>query len=151
MTYETVANGLETLLEGVSGFAAAQVAQADYAVLNKGVTRAIVILDGGNTEERISFGGRFRSTYLFDIQLFARYLNGPADTENQLRDDRELIADRIRKFPKLNATAGVLVANIVGTGPTEMPPGELQASPNAWRMKQILCEVWEEITVTESE
>lgn len=147
MSLETIANGLETLLEGVTGFSAGQVAQEDYTVLNKGIAKAMVIHYAGQTREveQVALSGGFNLYHAFDIELFEQY-KSPSQTINDLRDDLQLIMTRIHQYPNLNGTAGVFGARVVSVEPLGTPPAELVAAPNRWRMGVIRCEVWEQDT-----
>lgn len=142
MSYETVANALETLLEAVTDFGSARVSQFDYSILNAGVKRAIVIRSNGWSRELTRFGGPYETTYDLGIELFAKYTK-PADTENQLRDDMQLIIDKLDANPELNGTANVINAFISEVDQVSEPPEGLVSPPGVWRMWQLHCMVTE--------
>lgn len=150
MSWEGVVAGLETLLEGVTGFAAATVSQDDYTVLNKGIAKAIVIHHADARIENQGLKGTFDIWRMMEINLFEQYKN-PADTENDLRDDIELIMQRLLQYPKLNATAGVIGSFVRAISDSATPPPELTAQPNRWRMRTIEFEIWEHSTTTFAE
>lgn len=138
-------NGLEVLMEGVAGFTTASVAQDDYTVLNKGVSKAMVLVHDGARVEHQGLAGTADVWHQVRIELFEQY-KSPTNTINDLRDDAQLILTRSLQFPKLNAVANVLGFFVREVGPQEFPPQELIAQPNRWRMKTIMCEIWEHDT-----
>ena len=150
MSWQTVVGGLETLLEGVTGFGAAQVSQDDYTILNKGVSKAIVLHHGPARVENQGLSGTFDIWRTMEVRLFEQYKN-PADTENDLRDDLELIMQKVFEYPKLNATAGVLGTFVRGISDSGTPPEELVSQPNRWRSRTLEVEIWEHSTTVFSE
>lgn len=146
MTWEGVVTGLETLLEGVAGFSAAQVSQEDYTVLNKGVAKAIVLHHAAAVVTDQTLGGQIDIRRTIEVHVFEQYKN-PVDTENNLRDDVELVMQRIYQYWKLNATANVLGAWVRTISDSGIPPEELVANPNRWRARTIEVEIWEHSTL----
>ena len=138
-------SGLETLMEGVTGFTTASVVQDDYTALNKDVSKAMVLIHDGARVEHQGLAGTADVWHQIRIELFEQYKN-QTDTINDLRDDAQLIMTRSLQYPKLNGTAGVLGFFVREIGGQEMPPQELVANPNRWRMKTLLCEIWEHDT-----
>lgn len=142
MSRATVEAGLEALLAAVSGFSAAQVSTEDYTVLNRGVSKAIVIERGGTTESTVAFSGGFNVRYRFGLALFERYQD-PATTADALATDGELVKQRLRQYTKLNGVSGVLDSVVTGERVDVDPPPELVGDPNLWRSSIIDIEVWE--------
>ena len=135
-------NGLETLLEGVTGFSANQVSQEDYSILNRGVTRAIVLVHGGFKAEKMAFSRSGLTDHLVQIQLFEKYTK-PSATTNALRDDAQLVKLRIDAYPKLNGVSGVYHTELLAFDgniltPTQDVPGLLQR-PHTWRVITLQC------------
>ena len=145
LSIEAVFNGLETLLEAVTGFAAASVTQNDYTALNKGVSKAMVIRYGGSVDGERGLNGTVDMTHIALVEVYERYKN-PADTENDLRDDTQLITTRIHQYPKLNGVSGMQWAFVRGITETEPPHSELVNQPNRWRMRTVEIEMREHDT-----
>ena len=132
-------------MEAVTGFTAASVSQEDYTILNKGVSKAIVLHHAGALVDQQTFGGQIDIHRTIAVHVFEQYKN-PADTENDLRDDVDLVMQKVFAYPKLNATAGVLGAFVRGISDSGTPPEELVVTPNRWRMRTVEVEIWEHST-----
>ena len=145
MSWEVVVTGLETLLEGVTGFSAAQVSQEDYTILNKGIAKGVVLHHAGATVNQQTFGGQCDIHRTIEVNIFEQYKN-PADTENDLRDDVELVMQRVFQYWKLNGTAGVIGTFLRGISDSGTLPEELVNPPNRWRMRTVEVEIWEHST-----
>ena len=147
MSWEGVVGGLETLLEGVTGFSSAQVSQEDYTILNKGISKGIVLHHAEAMIELSSAGGQADIHRTIEVKVFEQYKN-PTDTENDLRDDVELVMQRLWQYPELNGTAGVLGAFVRSISDSSIPSGELVEPPNRWRMRTVNVEIWEHSTTS---
>lgn len=144
MSYASVVDALATQLQSVTNFSSANVVKGDFSVLNRGVTRAIVLVYNRMTDEIVTQGGRAEIQWYIDLYLFNRY---KSDTQihDDAADDRWNIIDRIHQYPLLNNLSGTLVAEVVeGRASTDL----LDVGGSLFSLEILTVRVTEDTTFT---
>jgi hypothetical protein len=155
--YQDMADGLLSLLR-VKTPASVRVkttnsnSKSDYRVLQNPTSgQAVVIVPAPFTRQRIEFQGGKSTDWNMDVQIFA--LVG-ASTENETHDlllgFSQDVIDTIDAWPKLVATAGVYLAEVI-SGDEPLPLYAPDGTGPHWMMRTIRVSIQEDIEVSENE
>lgn len=147
MSYEDVQTGLRNTIILLSKYNTQNVTEADYRVLQKGFTQAIVLRPGPFTQERTEFGGGIEATWNIMIELFIKYQDD-AQVQNSIRDERQNIIDKVNEYPLLGGSADHALI-IEGAEPTPVFD-EVGGGPH-FLMQEMICRVTEYLRITEAE
>jgi len=149
MSYETIQAGLLAVIRKLTNYTSSNTSLADYRYLQRGYDKIVVLRPGAFTRERTGFRGGKENTWDIIVELFIKYQDD-AQAQNAVRDERQDIIDKVDEYPKLDATSGVLIADIIsGAEPT--PVFAEDGSGPHFIMAEMTCRVIEDITVTEAE
>jgi len=148
VSYQTVRDGLLTVLQGITGFSSANVAYEDYQYLSAGLQRAIVVeYQRFSQDYNAMGGGQIWCDWRLRIQLFNE-LNDIANAQAEQDADRESILETVRKYPQLNGTTGVFLA-VITSGEPEANPVQLGSA--RWLKEVLTIEIREDVSGTEVE
>lgn len=124
-------------------------ALSDYQVLMSGTSLAFIIVPFSVTRTRVGFGGERENEWQVDVQIFAKYL-GDKDTHTALTNGMQAVLDTIDAWPKLVATSGVQIAEVISVSPPE-PLYDIDGSGPHFIMRDVRISVIECISVSEQE
>src|SRR3990167_7559585 len=104
MSYEIVENALVIQLETLSGiFAKGTVSRGDQLILNKGPERAVILLYADFEQQEFAMDS-VKHVWSITLLVHVKY-RSDAQVQNDARDTRQAIIDRISTHPTLNRTA----------------------------------------------
>ena len=150
MSYATIEAAVKTLLEdgGVTGLstANANVTQGNYRPLGK--RNLVVVLQPGAIPEA-GFAGNDtkRVKWVVEIEVFIKYNLDITSIASSIRSVRDGIITYLNKYPTLNGTAGVVLAEITNA---DKPEGAQSGSRTFWTQRLYLSAT-EETTITGGE
>ena len=147
MSYENVQTGLSDTIKRLSSYTDSNVTTADYRLLNRGVTKAVVLRPGPFTQERTEFGGGIEATWNIMVELFVKYQDD-TQVQNAIRDERQDIIDKVNEYPLLGGSA-IHAMIIEGAEPTPVF-GENGSGPHYF-MQEMTVAATEYLTVSEAE
>lgn len=149
MSYATVETSVGNLVRNITGFTTTNVNVGDYRVLGHGVTRAAILRRGPNTREVISFGSpsTVLNKWLVDIELYRRFQTEGLTLVSDLGTDMQSLLTELDKWPNLNASAGVIDAQVVAIG----QPEEWMMGRSRWWRQVVTVQAEELVQVTLSE
>ncbi len=139
--------GLSNTIQKLTDYSKNNVTTADYRVLDKGYTKAVVLRPGPFTQERTEFGGGIEATWNIMIELFIKYQDD-TQVQNSIRDERQDIIDKVNEYPELGGSA---VVALIFEGAEPVPVfGENGSGPH-FLMQEMTCQAVEYLKVTEAE
>ena len=151
MSYDVVETGLRDVIRKISGFTAiddsANVTKGDYRCLGFGVTKAVVLTPGSFSREAVAIPRRLAQNWTVNLELWLPFRNELSDIASDIRTVRQEVLDEIDKWPKLDATVGVLDA--FANGGNE--PITWQGENRKWWMQVIPVVIKERTNVILSE
>lgn len=150
MSYDTIEAAVKTLLlnGGVTGLstANANVTQGDYRPLGK--RNLVVVLNPGAIPEMGFVGNDTkRMTWVVELEVFIKYNLDLTTIKSSIRTVRDGIITHLNKYPTLNATANVVLAELTGA---EAPELAGYGERRFWTQKLYLT-AKEEVQVTGGE
>lgn len=147
MAYENVQTGLSNVIQKLTNYDSNNVTTADYRVLQRGYTEAVVLRPGPFSQERTEFGGGIEVTWNIMVELFVKYQDD-TQVQNSIRDERQDIIDKINEYPLLGGSADHALI-IEGAEPTPVF-GEDGSGPH-FLMQEMTCQCTEWLRITEAE
>ncbi|MFW9991898.1 MAG: hypothetical protein ACFFD4_07540 [Candidatus Odinarchaeota archaeon] len=147
MSYEACQDALIDVIRKVDGYNKNNAVIGDYRILQKGQTNNIVVHPGPFTRGRTTFQGGKENRWEVIIELFVKYRDD-AQVQNGIRDERQLIIDKVDQYPELDNESGVFNAEITSGDEPEPVFGGDGSGPHFF-MQRMICEIREDITVTE--
>lgn len=142
MGADALQTALTTLLAGMTGYTSANCKRADWSVLNAGVSKAIVVEAAPIEYEAdgTCLGGDYLDSYDFVVNLCVAYTTDAA-ADSALAAETDRIKTRLRTYPKLNGTAGVVRAWVAKA---EGVSGLFDENGNGphWWLREITVRVW---------
>ena len=149
MSYEVVEDGLRDVIRKLGNYDSSNCVTGNYRPLGGGKRRVVVLQPGAVPDRSIAAAlRRIRTLWVVNIELYIRFRTDVSTIADDIRTDRQEIIDQVDKWPKLDATSGVVNAFITSVSEPEM--WRLGESRNWWR--QVLrCEIEERVNVTASE
>lgn len=149
MSYELIEAAVRTLLQATDEFADEEVTLGDWKPLAAGLNKVCILEYGGFRSNLESLGGGYTTFWTVRANLYGRYLDDVGIAHNTLRDHRQVIINKIRAFPSLNGTAGVLFA--LPRSGNWSDPQEVQIGNVTYLREHVNIEVEEQETVTSQE
>jgi hypothetical protein len=144
MSYAIVRDALLATLQGASGFDSSSVAYEDYAALDGGATRAVVVSYNGFTDDYLTFGPDHSRKWSFRLQLYTAFAD-IVGAQAQQDADRQALLDQLALYPLLGGTAGVLNVNAVSGKPL---PGGRQLGDISFLQEDLSVDAWEDVPRT---
>jgi hypothetical protein len=134
MSYETVEDGLLTLLRRLSIFDATNTSQSDYRILNRAKNRFVILNPGRVMDhEAAATGGtggrRMRTRWIVNVSLIIPWRGEVSTIRDRIRDDRQTLMDHLDAFPTANEIANVIQFGFLDAGEPEHWIG---AERNQW-------------------
>jgi len=149
MGYKEMETALQTNIQTIVGFADSQrnVVLYDYNALSRGISKGVVLRFGGMDHVLQALGGEHLHRWYCNCVLVVKAQN-EATAQEQLRDNMQLILNRIDQYPKLNGTADVFYAYVssIDEEPIEASLGNVK-----FVGRNIRIAIEEEIDVAEME
>ncbi len=151
MSFEYCINQLATVIKTISGYGDTNVSSGDYRILQKGITKGVVLRPGAFSRERSQFKGGIDTNWDITTELFIKYQND-SQINNDIRDERQNIIDKVDQYPFLNTagTSTIYHAKIV-SGNDPVPVFSEDGSGPHYFMQEMRCLAEEHVTVTELE
>jgi hypothetical protein len=147
MSYDVVETGLQGVIRKLSDYGTTNVSKGDYRILGAGVAKAVVLQPGPFIRNVAQAPRRLRQAWVVNLELFIPFTTELSDVASTLRTERQTIMDEVDKWPRLDATAGVIDAFIEGGGEPELWQGENRR----WWVQKLRVTIEERTNVTLSE
>ena len=148
MSYDTVEEGLLTIVRKATGFTVANTSRGDFRILSEPLDRFLILTPGPIRSRRLLAAPRYIETiWVVNMELFIPYMDDLSEVWASLRVFRQNVLDTVDAYPKLNSTEGVNNAFIEGA----LTPEIRRGSGRRW-WHQILQMIIEErviITILE--
>jgi hypothetical protein len=151
MSYATIQTALAGIVRKVNGYTTKNVSEGNTRALGRGVFKAVMLRRGTENESMrlaVTANGSYPvlDTWTVNLELFHPYRSNVETTRAYIDTEMQSIVDEIRKWPKLNGTAGVISVEVRPVGePDEWEFGTGPRSRNWWR--QIIQVQVTEVTV----
>jgi len=146
MSYATIEDGISAIIQTVSGFTSANVAQGDYRCLGAGVAQAVILMPGGFTRN-MEASNYVRSVWSTNIELWIPWRGEQSTSSASIKTVRQNIIDKLDKYPTLNSVSGVVRARLVSAG----KPETWQTGAKQFWKQVMVMEVEERTVVSYSE
>ena len=142
MSYESMENGLLTLIQAMSDYSSTNASSGDWVVLAKGNTQAIVLMPGPLLQrEVIASPRKISQIWEIEINLYIQFQTDISNIANLIRDKRQDIIDTLDTYPTLNGVTGCVSAFITGARNFETWVGE----SGMWWTQPIIIQIRESI------
>ena len=142
MSYATIEAAAVAVLAKHADFASSSasqnISQGDYRILGRGQTRCAIFTYGGVTSEDFTLT-MVRHLWVINIDLLVRWPGEPDTWEANLATERQKVVDQFLAWPALDATSGVLRAQIR----TGIAHDDIEASKAPFRGQRLLLDVKE--------
>lgn len=146
MSITTTLTAVKDIIKKVDGFTDTNAGVGTYIMLDKGITRAAIILHrlpehgpGVGQAANQQVGWHHQVT----IRLFSKYKDNEANCYSALMTDVASIVDKFDQYPKLDAATGVRRSNITqGTDFFIVPDRDGEGT--AFFGIDLILDVWEE-------
>lgn len=145
MSYKTCEDALAVVIRMLTNYTST-VSIGDYRVLGKGKMKAVILQPGPFTREMVS-ANRMRSVWKINAELFVGFTTDVSTVASSIRTERQDIIDKIDKYPTLNSTTGIVLAQIMEGGVPEV----WAIGAGKWWKQTLVCTVEERATVNYAE
>ncbi len=149
MSYQTISARLVSLLQGVDGFDANNVALEDYTVLNSGQNKGIVVSFKAFRNVDSAFGGEVERIWSFGFRHYTRMASDLSTTLTNQATERQNIITRMEQYPTLNRLTGVILAGRFEEASPALDDQEIGGV--SYMIEEFNIMVTELVTVTEAE
>lgn len=147
MSYEDVETQLSTQLVACSSLSSTTVSKGDRTILNKGPSKAAVIVYESFDQVRETFGATHAVDWRSRVFLFVKYQTD-SQMYNDMRDLRNEVINRINQYPHLGDSTKVWDA-LIEEGSAEdfdVPIGAIR-----YQVDSVLVRMTEDLSVTYAE
>lgn len=141
MSYAVIEAAVVTVIQLHANYDTTNCKAGDSSPIKKGYERVCRILYGGERCEQVTLQA-LKYTWIANIDIFVPYRGVVATLEANLAVERQTVIDQLALYPKLNACAGVVSAEITNSD----KPEPLNPKHSAYRGQRLYLQVVEIVT-----